>query len=124
MPFDGSANNQLVQDLIAARNLIADPENWCQQALQKDVAGVRQFCARGAVYAALGYYNEYTMRHFSLNLGDARRFMRADHVLTKVARQRGWRSIVQLNNTTDHKTVLAAFDAAIAKASMELATVE
>jgi hypothetical protein len=56
--------------LIAAANVIADPENWCQNwfalneegQYEPDIQKGKQFCAVGAVAYVLGIEGEYTFK--------------------------------------------------------------
>lgn len=92
-------NNPAVENLQAARNLIADPEKWCQGKEQTDDGRV---CAVRAVWATGANLN-------------------ARRALDKAARQLYWHEeageplwpAVRVNDDLGHAAVLRMFDRAI-----------
>lgn len=117
MPFDGSTfqNSQLLDDLLAARQLIQDPDNWCQYRLRNG----HRFCARGALMKAIGFYEDDPgaglddVSHWN-DQAMKSRFFRADEALGAYSRRRGYLSSAHLNNDESHREVIKMFDHAIA----------
>jgi hypothetical protein len=93
MPFDGTELSPVTRILIAARERIEDPENWCQRDLTRGKA----MCAYAALSRASGTETEACRAAFDL----------------LVKGMNAW-SVSEWNDTHTHAEVLAAFDRAIA----------
>ncbi len=103
MPLDGTLyhNDEILQILDAAQERIRDPKNWCQRSLHEvSTDGTEQWCARGAVLAEVACWGSPV-----------------DKLLNRAALDMGYsdlpgHELVNLNNTSDHPTVMAVFDLA------------
>lgn len=89
------------EELMAARDVISDPKNWIKRALAVDHYGFGtklqsavKFCANGAMCKA--------------HCNGA-----AQSALNRTAREMGYDSVPDLNDKTDHNTVMEMFDRAI-----------
>lgn len=93
------------ETLIAARELIAEPERWTKgRAMEVAEDGSVRYCASGALSAAGGHHNEVIENCSACAAAD---------VLTSVLPRRlGVSGFNDLESTT-HADVLAAFDRAI-----------
>lgn len=95
--------------LRAARALIAQPGRWCQGSYARYRDG-RSVSAMGPLadsFCALGGCRRVS--------GGACMSIEPEHALTETARSMGRASAHHLNDTTDLPTVLAMFDATIAR---------
>lgn len=99
--------------LQKARKRIEDPAHWTQGAFARNAYGVEVlpdfhtavcWCAKGAIYA--------TIWETSVDLGDQQEWD-ALTVLNLAVGPDHHHDVVLLNDSTDHATVLAAFDRAI-----------
>ncbi len=103
MPLDGTLyEDETLRVLRAAQELIRDPENWCQGNGALNASGnlvvwgsphAVQFCTYGAVRAS----------------GSNRA---AIDLLDRTAKEQDIGSCIDLNDSTDHPTVMAMFDRA------------
>jgi hypothetical protein len=93
-------DSAMLRVLEEARGLIAEREDWVQGSYET-YEGAR--CAVGALRLAADFL-DYAPA------GDA-----AHALLARIARERGYGSVEALNDHSRHETVLALFDAAIAK---------
>lgn len=90
------------ETLVAARELIAEPENWCQGELRRvNDDGSVAYCALGAV-SATGL--------------DIRHLFNSD-ALTALRELVPGGAIARYNNSHSHECVVALFDEAIARQS-------
>lgn len=96
MPFDGTVyqNDATFRLLREAQKLIRNPDNWCQFATHQTVNGVDQWCAWGAIFHVRGAGTGAT------------------GLMNEASRQLGSYGVVDLNNSTDHSTVMAMLDRA------------
>lgn len=105
--------NDIASKLRAAKALIATPETWCQGTWGRtacDAPATRgrnaaRFCSWGALVQLLG------ISGYGAALG----------YLNKAALEMGHTGATNLNDLTDHPTVLRMFDRAIALAEQEAA---
>lgn len=95
--------------LRAARALIAQPGRWCQGALARNLSNAEVSCFSGeaCAHCATGAT--------SIAAGDHEGSYAADTALTTTAQDMGFEDAVDLNDATDLPTVLAMFDATIAR---------
>lgn len=98
------------ENLIAARELISDPDRWCQVEYAKTIAGVVTgpldpdavcFCTIGALVRA----TRSTVRDVEQDCGEG--------AISKVLEKACGSSVIRFNDTHSHAEVLAAFDRAI-----------
>ena len=122
MPRDGTyakPNTEAAALLRKAKALIDTPEKWCQGTEAQDKNGRGVFCDSSAAvqFCALGALG---------NLGSCSGYIVSDF-LDKAARKMGHYGTdnespaANLNDTTDHPTVMAMFDLAIRLANAEAA---
>ena len=108
MPFDGKLyqDDEILRVLRAAQKRIRRPENWCQGVLYL----ADQVCARGAILVALGMptYSAYQKSYFGW--GD--QYDQTDAYLSRAAHEMGFFGSGELNNHSDHPTVMAMFERA------------
>lgn len=104
----------LRQLLERSRELIADPKHWTQGVGARDASGnpiasdapeCVCWCAAGAIYKASSD---------ALDDGYASHYGETKLWVDQMAWKRGFANIESLNDNTDHATVLAVFDEAIA----------
>ncbi len=107
MPLDGTLyEDEVLLLLRSAQERIRKPENWCKGLLwQTSLSGTRQWCAFGTVYD--GREVSFLQMREATNLLN-RAAMEMGHV--KVGQVL---ALVNLNNSTDHPTVMVMFDRAI-----------
>ena len=91
------APNPTVTLLRQAKLKIADPKNWCQGRLHSEDGN--QHCAAGAIQICSNSTREMDLAFRKLDAA-AREFT-------------PFRTFIDLNNTTDHPTVMKMFDRAI-----------
>jgi len=109
---------QTVKDvLVAARELIAVPERWTQNALARDAGGrMRSAESRGAVsWCAYGALIRQAGGPTTATVAAADKLSVAASAINP-KQYRGQDSFLTLNNKSDHPTVLRMFDLAIAEA--------
>ncbi len=106
---------QTLNDVIAARALIADPDGWTRGAYARDRQGQSlatndpiacQYCASGALFRATEYD--------PMNQTSAAR-MRVDDAHYQVEKDLTHMGIISFNDDNEHPAVLAAFDKTIAR---------
>lgn len=100
--------------LREARALIEDPAHWCKNINAANIDGHEcqvlstsavKFCAEGARWRVLGHWR----REF------------AAYALIKAAQDLGYKDVIDLNDDSNHATVMKMFDCAIELASAEKA---
>ncbi len=117
---DAAPNTQLLEDIAAlskARDLIADPAHWCQRRVAKTIMGyaadpnsesAHSFCSYGALERSVGGLNS------AENMGAYGRA--GEHLRLTI----GSNALGVWNDENSHATVLAAFDATIARLKAQL----
>jgi hypothetical protein len=95
--------------LVAAKNLLSDPSNWTKGAMARTISDVDvNFYAKNAsCWCALGAVNKIL---FDAN---EEKNKLAFKYLSDAASTFGYRYISDLNDQTDHDTVMKLFDVAI-----------
>lgn len=102
--------------LVAARKRIEKPANWCQKIFSADSAGryvpsdrpeATRFCAGGAMFKVCDGNKTAQWQDVETAMG----------LLGEYAVERGFTGPSDLNDKTDHVTVMKMFDNAIARAA-------
>jgi hypothetical protein len=106
---------QVLDDVIAARALIENPDSWTRGAYARDLQGKAlattdpiacKFCAAGALYRA----TEYDPMGWT-----SKTRLRVDQAHYEVEKDLPHQGIIGFNDDHDHHEVLAAFDKTIAR---------
>lgn len=106
-------NNEVADILLAARDLISDPEHWTQGTLCRDAHGerikltdpnVHSYCAIGAIHAYLRDVPQF--HHKVVAVEDALRDALPEE-------EPGYRLVHRFNDEHTHAEVMELFDTAI-----------
>lgn len=105
MPFDSATfvttkHTATSRLLMEARDLIADEKNWTQHTFGSG----RSYCAVGALYTTCNYKVPDPV------------FVAAWQLLDDLATSRGFQGMANLNDLTDHATVMEVYQEAIERA--------
>lgn len=103
-------NNPVVENLQAARNLIADPEKWCQGAAYMGAWTDISYCAIGAVYSRTHFKTKEALLAALEALDEAAVEMLPSNVDPK---SNDLCPAAWVNDNLGHTAVLRMFDRAI-----------
>lgn len=99
--------SEIIQVLTKARDLIKNEVNWCQEAYCVYRGHWTSYCAVGSIHQNLNIYQ--------LTLTNERKKLEKRYIkiMNHVANMMGYSCIFELNDTSNHATVITAFNLAI-----------
>lgn len=103
MPLDGTLyhpQDGILRVLSAAQERIREPENWRQHDYGRFLEQTGPICADGALL-------------FAVNPDQHSLFRQASRLLCRAAHEQKFQGSIDLNDSTDHPTVMAMFSRAI-----------
>jgi hypothetical protein len=114
----------VLDQLVGARKLIANPENWCIGKLSKKQNGVTSYCARGAIICTIHRHVD-TFSQRDINACQELAKDIPDSLKYSNRPFSGYNNLIALadvatyNNEHDHKSILALFDTTITRLKRE-----